>query len=62
MKITKKAFREYLNSFDDGEPTYRNGRYHSTKRAYGDYLYAQDPEMFNVQFKEWKVEQESKQS
>ncbi len=34
-----------------------NGVYHARKRKQGDYLYAQDPEMFNHLFKEWKEEE-----
>ena len=51
QKTTKKAFKELLNSQDDG--TWRNGRYHQTKRKYGDYLYSQDPIMFDVNYREW---------
>ncbi len=34
-----------------------NGIYHARTRKQGDYLYSQDPEMFNRLFEEWKKEQ-----
>lgn len=34
-----------------------NGVYHARKRKQGDYLYAQDPDMFNHLFKEWKEDE-----
>lgn len=34
--------------------TMGNGVYHARKRKQGDYLYAQDPDMFNHLFEEWK--------
>ena len=37
-----------------------NGSYHARKRKQGDYLYAQDPEMFNHLFKEWKEDEVKK--
>ncbi|HYP26369.1 MAG TPA: hypothetical protein VE262_06610 [Blastocatellia bacterium] len=67
MKITKKAFREELNRQDaeqqaNGGSKHKNYQYHQLRRLYGDYLYFQDREKFNVNFEEWKVEQLSKQS
>jgi hypothetical protein len=50
-----KAFRDYLNHNFGGrvdDPSFqgtpwRNNQYHQAKRAYGDYLYSQDRDMFN---------------
>ncbi len=56
-KKTKKAFKEFLNKKypfnknDTGKG--KNGRYKSTKRAYGDYLYSADKEMFDIDYEEW---------
>ena len=53
MKLTKKAFKEYLNEkFKD--PTYRNGKFKQLKRPYGDYLYSQDREQFDMEYEIWK--------
>lgn len=56
-KKTKKQFREYLNKehpFNKDDPGKgKNGKYKSTKRAYGDYLYSADIEMFNAIYEEW---------
>lgn len=64
-----KAFRALLNRQNTemvarqatrpvGDPcrvaaTYRNGRYHQSKRLYGDYLYHQDREKFMVDLRDW---------
>ncbi len=58
MKITKKMFRELLNE-QFGFKNWKHNRYQNTKRPYGDYLYAQDRDMFNVNFAEWKSNIES---
>ncbi|MFA5759638.1 MAG: hypothetical protein WC942_09835 [Clostridia bacterium] len=56
-KITKKEFKELLNKEypfnkeDKGKG--KNGKYKPSKRAYGDYLYSQDKEMFNVSYKRY---------
>ncbi len=52
-KLTKKAFREYLNSL--GGANHRNGMYQQRTRPYGEYLYAQDRDKFNVDYEEWKA-------
>ncbi len=52
-KPTKKAFREHLNKVHP-LPLHRNGPYHQRTRAYGDYLYAQDKERFDIEYKEWR--------
>lgn len=65
--LSKKAFREYLNSLDHlgnhrSEHTH-NGRRHifgQRTRKYGDYLYAQDREKFNVDYEEWLAEMRKK--
>ena len=56
MKTTKKAFREYLNQLCEDENKWKNGRYCQKKREYGDYLYHQDKEQFEVQYKKWLEE------
>jgi hypothetical protein len=49
----RKAFREWLNEQDRLKKfEYRNGRYRQMKRLYGDYVYAQDREMFDFEFGE----------
>lgn len=60
-KITKKKFQEMLNRADlahrarkPGEDTrWRNNQYHQRTRLYGDYLRAQDPDMFNANYREF---------
>jgi hypothetical protein len=58
-KFTKKAFREFLNKQEQeiGGPLHRHGVYHQRKRAYGDYLYFQDRDKFDVDFAEWVAKQ-----
>ncbi len=58
MEKTKKAFRELLNQRDQADLLAGNGRWKNKKRGpvsrfYGDYLYAQDREMFNLEYSEW---------
>ncbi len=59
---TKKAFREYLNEQELAHRAsapehvntqYKNGVRGQRVRLYGDYLYSQDREMFNVEFANW---------
>jgi NADH:ubiquinone oxidoreductase subunit len=52
---TKKAFREHLNKVHENTPNHRNGAYRQRTRPYGDYLYAQDRDKFNVEYEEWKT-------
>lgn len=54
-------FRELLNKesqgrVDEGGSIWKNDKYGNTKRAYGDYLYSQDREMFNLNYQEWLAE------
>ncbi len=50
---TKKAFREWLNKeYADSSP-HRHNRFHQRTRGYGDYLYNQDRDKFNVEYAEW---------
>ena len=56
MKTTKKAFREYLNQLCKDGNKWKNGVYSQRKREYGDYLYHQDKEQFEVQYKKWLEE------
>lgn len=57
--VTKKQFREYLNRWDeargDKAKTFRSHRFHQAKRFYGDYLYAQDRDMFNDLYRRWQL-------
>lgn len=53
---TKKAFRSFLNKIDEESNNpinHKHGRYQQRKRLYGDYLYHQDREKFEVTYKEW---------
>jgi hypothetical protein len=52
IKPTKKAFRELMNVWF-ADTKWRNYRYHNRVRLYGDYLYDQDPDMFNEHFVRW---------
>jgi hypothetical protein len=60
-RVTKKKFQEMLNQADlerraskPGEDTrWRNNQYHQRTRLYGDYLRAQDPDMFNANYVEY---------
>lgn len=54
MNTTKKAYREYLNR-TCAETLHRCGPYAQRSRGYGDYLYAQDREKFNVDYSAWKL-------
>lgn len=57
---TKKAFREYLNTLNSPAVNpWRNGRYAQRTRLYGDYLYAQDREMFDFEYDAWLAKQRS---
>jgi hypothetical protein len=54
--LTRKQYREKLNreiGLPDGRGKGKNGRYKPSKRLYGDYLYHQDREMFEVEYKEY---------
>lgn len=53
VKPTKKAFRDHLNRLHADTPNHRHNRYQQRTRPYGDYLYAQDRDKFNVEFTEW---------
>jgi hypothetical protein len=48
-----KRFREYLNSQDVGDSKHRHLNFQQRTRLYGDYLYHQDRERFNVELEEW---------
>jgi hypothetical protein len=60
MKTTMKAFREVLNARHAGTENHRNYAFHQRTRGYGDYLYFQDREMFDMEYAEWKRQQEQK--
>lgn len=47
-----EAFRAYLNALP-GDGGHRHNRYNQRTRAYGDYLFAQDREKFEVDMQEW---------
>jgi hypothetical protein len=55
-----KRFREYLNEHFRDTPKHQNGRYQQKTRPYGDYLYAQDRDMFQFEMREWLASLESK--
>lgn len=46
---TIKAFREYLNAKYAGGTKHKHERFHQSKRGYGDYLYHQDRDKFDVE-------------
>ena len=46
---TIKSFREYLNAKFADSANWKNGRHYQSKRGYGDYLYHQDREKFDVE-------------
>ena len=48
----RKQFREELNQ-GDYRHSHANNKYGNRKRAYGDYLYAQDRDKFEWDFQEW---------
>jgi hypothetical protein len=59
--MTRKEFREYLNTLYPAkpgmtsDPGYRKGERGSfgpTKRDYGDYLYKQDRELFEISYQD----------
>jgi len=54
MRITKKLFREWLNErYGFADDRYgKRGNYGAVKRNYGDYLYNQDPVMFQILMEE----------
>lgn len=55
-KPTKAAYRRLLNRlypFDKRKNVYTGNVRGASKRPYGDYLYAQDPEQFEVDFQAW---------
>jgi hypothetical protein len=58
--LTKKAFREFLNREHATSPKHRHARFQQRTRPYGDYLYAQDREMFNVEYADWVRRQQPK--
>ena len=59
MKKTKKAFRELLNKQDlesSNPRDHKHGVYHQRTRLYGDYLYNQDRDKFEANYREWLQE------
>jgi len=51
-RLSRKAFREELNH-SGYQHSHANNRFGNRKRPYGDYLYAQDCEKFEVDYQEW---------
>lgn len=49
---TLKAFREYLNAKYEAGTKHRHEAYHQRTRGYGDYLYHQDRDKFDVELGE----------
>ena len=56
VKKTKKAFRELLNKESEGLPKHKHGRFNQQIRAYGDYLYNQDRDHFNMLYNQWATQ------
>lgn len=56
---TIKAFREHLNRQYAGGENHRHERFQQRTRGYGDYLYRQDREKFNVELAEWLTKTDS---
>lgn len=59
-KFTRKMFREEMNEtakgrVDAGGKAWRNNIYGNRKRAYGDYLYTQDRDMFEDDYRRWLI-------
>lgn len=56
MKNSRADFRRLLNK-EDAESrnpiSHKHGSYRQIKRLYGDYLYNQDREKFEVNYQEW---------
>jgi hypothetical protein len=50
--ITRAEYRRLLNA-QDKDKGYRNGRFQQRIRPYGDYLYYQDREKFEVNYQEY---------
>lgn len=55
--MTRAEFRRHLNEQFPFNPEHNNkkgetGRYRQVKRAYGDYLWHQDREMFEADYRE----------
>jgi hypothetical protein len=44
-----KRFRDYLNRLDIGDSKHRHLNFRQRTRLYGDYLYFQDRDKFNVE-------------
>jgi hypothetical protein len=57
--LTRKAYREHLNATCEG--VHRNGRYAQKTRKYGDYLYHQDREKFEVDYAAWVADRQAAQ-
>lgn len=56
MEIPRGAitrFRKYLNETYADAPKHHHNRYQQRKRAYGDYLYAQDRDKFMMELRNW---------
>lgn len=49
-------YRKHLNETCADGTLHKNGRYEQKTRPYGDYLYYQDREKFEVDFKEWSAQ------
>ena len=50
-QLTRAEYRRLLNELDT-KVRYRNNRYQQRSRKYGDYLYHQDREKFEVDYAE----------
>ena len=52
-KSCRTWFRKHLNEINADTANHKNGRYEQKTRPYGDYLYYQDRERFEMEFYEW---------
>lgn len=56
MNMTKAEFRKMLNDLDAASrdpKSHKHGRYHQRKRLYGDYLWHQDRDKFEADYKQY---------
>ena len=53
LKKTMTAFRKQLNDWHADKPLHKHFQFHQIKRDYGDYLYFQDREKFDVEYALW---------
>ena len=60
-----KEYRALLNARHQAMPVivnHRNWRYRQVSRGYGDYLYFQDREKFDMELREWWIDKQLNRS